>query len=1085
MSSPGISPSSEGPPEGTYPARHRPSVSSNQYDQEKLRCPSGILRGSFELAIDSALPAGATHNVAFLDPPMAKHHRFGRIAPPYGAGRSAFDPEHPQDQQHHTDEEPLVFTKRPTLSSGRSSFSCSTCGRSAPISPVSDGVGGTPPLCRSETDLSDAAPPAGPSIRFSCNHGRTASPSHLSDQDCSAHAQPDDSQAAQHVSLLTAALLASNESSHNKSQQVTSPQGGCGILKRDAQSRSVSILSAGARGYDATETEPETTSKPDQNRPVGKPRFIEPEKPVRSTARRDSLPPLHRPAHRLSASPEQYVPERPTSASPPIVSPLQPTLRSLDSIASPSSEQTLGELPPAADGVLHHRQHTQSNSAATPHSPPARKRALTFQDADEVRQRAANKEAPASRNLAAGHSKTQTSVGVFQPTAVKLHTRDPIYLASAQDRWHGASSGSDFEGARKVAEQSDNSKAKLQSSDLQHRSSGTSPGGTTGPPDAQPAVQRQLTFAASPHELKVSRRPSQRMRLQRTSRSPSSSDEEGPYVDAVAAQGSVRGSRLTTKPRRSASSSFRRQEASAKRPHRVGSPAPRRLGGSEVGGRGAGQGRPRSPAPRGKVLIPESFGSVYSDEVADDLDYDEDDEDDDEEDSDEAEADDDDNIDDWSGRRKGRHTQRSSPHASGNFASRNASTRQAAASTSPHLVAGDEIVRTSSPHPSVDSESHPAAFSHSDFEEESESAEREAQDEEDGSHSTKEGYYSPSSMENSYARDRSRSAHTTFSSLSNSPLPFARHRLPSTAVSDGEACSSYPRRTSFGPALRSRERGSMSPHPTGDSRPDISRFRSHLRFANAWAAQGRSRSSGTPGATHGKGAQEVGQLESPTATLSPPAFSTRSLSSSAVARCAPSLETSADCAQAHITEASGSVGANTSPLLDPSPRRRESEQRHAQHTGVARSPDAFTALRSCLETAFAADEALGRQFDEYDSRRVRGPGAETSQAAGPFDNQSILLHSHPHSTGLSHPYHPNVRRPWFTALSSPGVLSPTRAAADWHPSQCKESQGVEPREHFSPVEVSSRHASALGLGPPVQIDSDVDIGEAVVQRRKQ
>ncbi|CAO1627185.1 unnamed protein product [Sympodiomycopsis kandeliae] len=1061
---------------------------------------TGILRGPFELAVDHAMPSGITQNVAFIDPPANRSHR----PPPSRSTTPAVkDAEFEGSPSPQQPEEPLVFVKRPTLASGRSSFSCSSCGRSAPISPVSDDTR-TPSLSRSDTDLSDGA-----------GLSTTNTMSHSSESQCLHHSvnsgdrevydcphmdqQQQSHQPQQHISLLTAALLASQDASWNKGNySTTASPSSCGILKRDPNHRvtpSMAALMAAAAGAsgqvrpiqptgaaataaDHQKDHPQqaTAAPGPGSRPAVKTHFVEPPKPSRSPSRRASLPPPSRKTTiKIVADPDHCSegPESPTRSA----------------VGGGGAGTTGNQISSGSGSPVNSRTakvRAESNTAQSGNEPsaPVRKSALKFQDADEVKQRQVNREQQAVPNVdhvqdgqqhvrhafaqgrspAPGPSRLsgQQTAPVLKSSAVRLHPSDAIYL-------HSSRRPSPF--SERIGPVTTDAPA-VSASHHEHNAK-------TGSPTVKidKAAERKLKFAASPHEVRLARRPSQRKKLLRTSRSPSSSEEEGPYVDSVA----VHGSALSARGRLSSSSLNRasRGEPSSRPKRRSGSPAPRNLGGSEVGDKGAGQGRARSPAPRGKVLIPDTCGSAESRSVIDEdeLDYDEDDEDDDEDDEDEdtesdddgaleqsGDRDEDDDEEDEQVERRSRRKHRGavpSPPASANFASRSRPTSHERAVKSAQ-ASPTTRTRPTSPHPSVDSQSHPTAFSNSDFEEEGENVDRALDQEAQARqelHLSYNARLSPRLTDVDMAGPSRSREDPTFSSLSNSPLLFARQKLPLSAVSDGEACSPGPRRTfRFGgrPAQGSRSPG------FGHFEPQS---KAHIRYARPTGSPVRSRSSGV--IVNQTSHQDKGTMPG---ILSPPQqhpHQPRSLSSSAIQRCAPSLAASAEAARAHIEPAVSNPAQQTQ-------TDHHHHHQHRSHDGNSRamspsstphSPDAFTALRSCLETAFADDD---HHHLHHDSHGLYGDGLDSSTRRPGYGHQHDYHRS-------QHQLEP-VRRPWFTAFSTPGMLSPTgngtfdlnRISSASPGQRASGDDGESRRSHLT------SSSNLLGLGSPVDIAEDSD-----------
>ncbi|PWN22462.1 hypothetical protein BCV69DRAFT_292903 [Microstroma glucosiphilum] len=388
------------------------------------------------------------------------------------------------------------------------------------------------------------------------------------------------------------------------------------------------------------------------------------------------------------------------------------------------------------------------------------------------------------------------------------------------------------------------------------------------------ARERRLKFAPSPHELVGLRRSSTVRGRPSGDRSPSgtsglvSDDDLKPYVDSIAASSSCNTQRT-----------FRAQ--GTKKPKRSLSPAPRHLGGSD---HHRGSGRARSPAPRGKVAMPRSVDSDDSEEVdPDELDYDEDDEDDsDDTESDELDSDD---GDDSAGSvleneaLDGRRDDQTGPSRSALIGQAHLSSNLAATRLHWDNLPADEQALAD-----------PAAVPDFEFEEEGEEVERSRPSSETGS-----PYRSP------------------FASTAASPLPFARSRVSSTAVSDAETPWPQRRQHPHSHSI-SAISSSMSNRP---KRPSISPIRS-------------------------KSSAVIMSLDAvdPRSDLSLPASLSRSLQrdispstsrsySAAVRRCAPSLLESTDQALAQ-------------PSSPPAP---------------SQSPDAWTALRSCLISAMGEGQA--------------------------------------------------------------------------------------------------------------------------------
>lgn len=885
-------------PKPTY-ATAGPSTMKPDPQQDK-----GILRGREHSSDHPFLPHGQAElaapfqhhpSIVFVEPPRGMNTRQPRIV----RARSPTD-DLPEAQEATPAMVPLVFAKRPTLRSGRSSFSCSTCGSSAPMSPVSGdevtrfaNVQGarTPSLSRSETECSEEGQ----------HHRRMTS------HPCCAHPQlwmmNDDQQPPQQpVSLLSAAFLAGGQYSPRKERQSN------GILRREAATSQDSHNVFEADSDEATRA-PERAAQHT--------RFVEPPKPVRASSRRASLSP-RRAAPCVCASPDHF-------SEGPLVSPRRSML------LSPSQDHSASTSP--------RMQRTDSNTAVDLPKP----RRLTFQDADGVKERAqAREEAAAAARAAnedqrvdeaeAGPSRKPSSSRTTSEDLPKVHPCDLSPPSRTQSPFAVAALPRQL------------SKSVLEASQAMQS------------PVPRVRSRSKLTFAASPSELKGLRRgrsggPTssggslRRAGKARLSTTPPSSDDERPYVDTVAT-GRIPATAYSPAPPSKTSAGAKQ----LRRGRRGGSPAPKHLGGPEASRRTRdGQGRARSPAPRGRINIPESFDSVNTDEDDDvnrSLDYEEDDEEDSQEDD---EEDDEDEIE--SDEADQSATEADNGHSG-------ASLEEPSGSPPAAIVAGQAIPRPrpSSPHPSVDSESHPAAFSNSDFEEESNDA------------AVARAFIDAHSSTQPGSSDWSTSA------AGASPLPFARSRQQSSALSDGEWFTSG-RRSSYSRAgaspagvgsfhaSRPRHRPSVSPVPPPRIRSRSSNLllRGSKQYASVVSSQ-PSTTTTSPLDAH----RQSDQANPGSRPVTP-----RSFSATSMARCLPSLGACSEQAQAQSMSSTSHHQLNST--VDHRPGQLCSGQ----------SPDAWTALRSCLEAA-VSDGDVPR----------RGP------------SRSFVA-------GADH------RRPWFSNFSTP------------------------------------------------------------------
>ncbi|CAO1613279.1 unnamed protein product [Parajaminaea phylloscopi] len=626
-----------------------------------------------------------------------------------------------------------------------------------------------------------------------------------------------------HVSLLSAALLAGDALPHESRARA------CGILRKgsgpggDWEHGKVSFAS----GDDHTETEQALRHHP-------APRTL--------TSRRVSLPPPSV-GPRPSVSPEHYS-EGPESPPRPII---------FDAKAHATFSPTT--RPPGAD--------CGTSGADNAQAPP--RRTLIFKDADGVEERA-----KARRDAAhlCGDRAGPLLVDADSGPPAKVHPADlsPVHTRSP----------SPIRGPIRV-------------DDSPRSASGSHPKFA----DIAAPAPRRLTFAASPNELKAAPRGRLRRMRPRPAKesTSSSSDEEQPYVDAIAS-GSQRSVRQTPERLRSAKGSWRPQR-------RTASPAPRKLGGPERR-RGSGHSRACSPAPVGRVALPSSVASAQSEEegpASDALDYDEDDEDEsEEEDDDDDQEDEDDDDEEAEEEVDDEDDEDEIAEGEGNSdkpVERRRYTGLPRACWSRGITAnaqrrnvptqGAFPRRESSPHPSVESISHPAAFSDSDFEEDAVGP--------DGV--TDREFGGPSSYELPLVHSRQRSPAPFMGHYSNHGSPFTRSRIGTPAISDAEGAM-----TSRSSPANGRAWGMSGAH---SPRPSISPV--------------RSRSAAL------------------TERTSTPLSSSRSLSAAAVATTARSgASVLQSPEQAH-------VGLSSSPSV-----------------GLANSPDAWTALRSCLESAMLAGD---------------------------------------------------------------------------------------------------------------------------------
>ncbi|PWN28883.1 hypothetical protein BDZ90DRAFT_230891 [Jaminaea rosea] len=704
----------------------------------------------------------------------------------------------------------------------------------------------------------------------------------------------------------------------------------CGILRKET--------SDGNGGAEHQHHDSGKVSFAGQGAPSAKARFAEPPKPARIGGRRVSLPPPQAKGARLSVSPEHYS-EGPES-------PPRPLLFDAQAHAS--------FLPPAGPSVLKAEGRASPPLEVRPEQ-PARKRTLVFQDAAGVEERARARAvaADAAAKAAAMMKGSERSGADAGPSSTKVHPSDaptpPIRSRSPSPAQVPVSIHESMltQVSAKLTEQ-------------------------------VATTERKLTFAASPSELRRSasaRRSLRRPRPRSSKASLSiSSDEEGrPYVDSVAAASSQRSGRAGP-PRR----------------HRSGSPAPKKLGGPETK-RGSGKGRPRSPAPRGRVALPRSATPD-----ADDLDYEEDDEgsDDDDDEDDDSSQNDTSEDEDGIGSYK----------------------PEAPLSSSPVAIAP-------SPRPSVDSQSHPAAFSHSDFEDEDGTGER-ITDREVG----------PSSYELPLVHSRQRSPNPWPMSNHGSPLSFARGRLPTPAISDIEGAS--------------LDRGSRRPSMTT----------SHRTVSGGGAASGTPLS---PSLSPSRSRSRLSPIP-----VKPAA--SRSFSSAAVEatgsdprRCEPS--TFASCEQV--------LGGNTTTSGSPQ-----------QYVG-AHSPDAWTTLRSCLESAMLSDgeQQAPSQGQQQQQPRWRRP-AWSSARSTPGTRSVVLTPSRGVSGEMAAPSSRSYALGQQLQSFSTAALHDSSAAASSSsagPSQCPSPQlgGAGGAVLAPPVKLDSDTPSATTRpAKPIRIDSDSSTG---------
>lgn len=735
--------------------------------------------------------------------------------------------------------------------------------------------------------------------------------------------EDDEERTAQPISLLTAALMAEDAVGPRRVSM------SCGILRKEtsdgAGEQSTDAAKVSFAGQDAQ----------------AKPRFVEPPRPSRHGFRRVSLPPPQAKGPRLSVSPEHYS-EGPESPPRPLVFDAQAHASFLPS-AGPSR---LDEQKPAP-------------AAATAQEQPARRRTLVFQDAEGVKERARARAvaAEAAAKAAARVAAVPEANAEAGPSSLKVHPSD-------------------------VAETKRRSRSP---------SPPPAPAPIRPPPSQQAVVaDRKLKFAASPSELRRSastRASTTRLRrarpLSHKASESASSDEEGPYVDSVAAASSQRSNGGRPQPRR----------------HRSGSPAPKKLGGPEMR-RSSGKGRPRSPAPRGRVALPKS---ASSDVDADDLDYEEDDEGS-ESDDEEEEDDEEDSSDDY-----GEDSEAAAP-----------------VSTSPGGGAGVAIP-SNSPRPSVDSHSHPTAFSHSDFEDEDGLGER-----------ATDADFGPSSYELPLVHSRQRSPNPWPISNHGSPLSFARGRLPTPALSDAEGL----------PSSRCPSRSMQRPiNGAGSKDPSLSpsRSRSHL----------------SPGPTTAK----------PVAS--------RSFSSVDPRRCEPSTFASSEQAL-----------GGTSP-----PYAFASASAAAGGAGAtAHSPDAWTMLRSCLESAMLSgdeqQQAQQSQSQSQQQQRWRRP-AWSSARSTPGVRSAVMspnrttvpLDGGAGSSSRSNGNMLGLGQQQMHSFSTAALLDSSMAshAAANNGAVHTSSPSAGPSRCPSPVLTANGNGNGNGngvsggiLAPPLKLDSDVE-----------
>lgn len=666
--------------------------------------------------------------------------------------------------------------------------------------------------------------------------------------------------------------------------------------------------------------------------------FVETSRPKRLGQRRISLPPPGN-GPRMSVSPEHYS-EGPDSPPRPLAFDAQAHASFLPEARQPAPEERV---------------------PAKIVSPQPRRTTLVFQDAEGVGERARAREAVRSREHATQMDQTSQNAeaGPSSKTSV-VKTASPSQADAIEQR---------------------------------HT---PSPSVSRSPPKS---TDRKLKFAASPSRLssqshKERQKGSDSLRARRSLRrqvksASLSSDEEQPYVDSVAAKRHSTASNNSKVDGNAAmSSKVAPATAAARASDKTNStrlsrsPAPKSLGGPEMK-RGSGNARrTRSPAPRGRIALPESFATSSSPERSfdeGDLDYDEDDEDDEDDDNDDdedngseggklnltsEEEEDEDVYHDGAVIDSDRNTEASSRHVQGN----RSKGKYIGNSASERSRRG-----RSSPHPSVESQSHPAAFSNSDFEdEEMDGAPRAWTD--DDAHAGA----NPGSFDMLFVHSRQRSP-APFGSMAGagSPLPYARSRISTPAISDIEGMGSGNSGVTS-PRMRQQAQRKTSSNCLG--RPTLSPT--------------RARSTGSC----------LGS--SPTAIPAPPASlsASRSFSSNNAAQSSrwapPSLLASSEQAQGDV---SGSP-----PLISP-----------------YQSPDAWTTLRSCLESAILSDgDASGyenpgprqQQRQQYESG-ARG-NAPWSALSTPSGIRSAI-------------FSPN--RFWSTDSGSMGDAAPQMPSSSLHP----------------------------------------------------
>lgn len=615
-----------------------------------------------------------------------------------------------------------------------------------------------------------------------------------------------------------------------------------------------------------------------------------------------------------------------------------------------------------------------SNNQIEPaESPKPRRRTLVFRDAEGVEERAKARQAAALRSQT--HSEAEIFDMEYQQ-GLKVHQFD---LSPAQTR-----SISPTRGPVRVQKLSELNGSAQQ---LRHASSGP---------------ERKLKFAASPNELtSIPRGRLRRVRPRATPASLSaSSDEERPYVDSVEA-----GSQSNLRQQRECG---RHATRPSRLTVRTASPAPKKLGGPEKR-RASGNGRARSPAPKGRVALPESLASSESEQHSvhgDELDYEEDDEDDDDgdedqkEDEDEKEEEDEDLEEDEDQEENEKQSQGGSKDSSDH-------TKAVGRQRSSGNGSMSFVRRASSPHPSVDSISHPAAFSPSDFEDDGSDVER----------ITDRDFAGLSSYDLPLLHNRQRSPAPLVMSFSNHGSPFTRSRMSTPAISDAEGMAQPSRST---PGSR---KGFVYSGRT--SRPSIS----PVCFRSVALAE--------------QGAQSAACSVDP-----------RSFSSAA-------LTTSKSCV----------------PSVMPSPEHAHGGLSSSPQYALANSPDAWSALRSCLESAILADgdtapqgsdTAAGRHQGNHGRSAFSTPGLRSTT----MSTSRLTDLEEDHFFHDQHRLRQKIGTPFVQlqslsqALDSGGCTSANLSHAS--------SPQHEPTGLLSQAQAAAHSTTANALGPAAPIESSFE-----------